>query len=117
MQMFYFSYGYTWLIVSLVVPPPSDIMLGNVLFNRFFYSLSAKLNSLHTCDWLPSYLQPDPAADAGGQGPAGQGSCNNSGGVLFFTGFPWVLGSGLKMASCDCSLLLIKLEVSSIPHC
>lgn len=45
MQMFYFSRGYTWLIVSLVVPPPTDIMLGKVLFNRSFYSLSAKLNS------------------------------------------------------------------------
>lgn len=37
--MFYFSYAYTWLIVSLVVPPPTDIMLGNVLFNRFFIVL------------------------------------------------------------------------------
>lgn len=36
MQMFYFSCGYTWLIMSLVVPPPTDIMLGKVLFNRSF---------------------------------------------------------------------------------
>lgn len=36
MQMFYFSCGYTWLIMRLVVPPPTDIMFGKVLFNRSF---------------------------------------------------------------------------------
>lgn len=39
MQMFYFSYHYTSLIVSLVVPPPSYIILGKIEVNKSFIVL------------------------------------------------------------------------------
>lgn len=59
MQMFYFSYGYTWLIVSLVVPPPTDIILGKVLFNRSFIDLVQsyipKPDHTHVMDFPATY--------------------------------------------------------------
>lgn len=89
MQMFYFSCGYTWLIVSLVVPPPTDIMLGKVLFNRSFIvlvqSCIPKPDFTHVMGFPATYILILQVM----QGPAGQGSCINSGGILLLSAFPW----------------------------
>lgn len=95
MQMFYFSCGYTWLIVSLVVPPPTDIMLGKVLFNRSFMvlvqSYISKPDYTHVMGFPATYSLTLQVM----QGPAGQSTCSNSGGVLLLSAFPcfWVLAS------------------------
>lgn len=51
MQMFYFSYRYTSLIVSLAVPPPGYIILGKIEVNKSFTVF------LHCCVRRPDHTR------------------------------------------------------------